>query len=214
MYELANDPWAVFNSLFIIILIGAPLALAAAMIHVYIKLVNEGKKLEAGLNTVFLEAQNYLSHSVILISEMLQINKRESETLERTLSDAISGRYRNSTGSRDALMSFLQENYPDLHSFSASFNRIDSAVSSSRSAFTQIQNRLLSELKTFEQWRTGTFMSRMFVGKKFPDGDLIARAGGRRYIGKEALEKMYQIIQTEDGIEAYNRGTYEPMRLY
>jgi hypothetical protein len=82
--------------------------------------------------------------------------------------DAITGRYKNAT-SRDAVYSILQESYPDMSSFNASFNRIDSVVSNSRRAFTQMQSNLLRELNAFEQWRTGSFVARVLMKDKFPD---------------------------------------------
>ena len=213
MYELAQNPWSLFGWLWGILGIGIPIAAATWVMLIYISLVNDGKKLQANLSAAYLDAQNHLSHSIMIISEILQVNKKESGTLESALIGAITSRYAGSAG-RSSLYSFLQENYPDLHSFNASFGRVDAAISSSRAAFTQMQSNLLTELKTFEQWRTGTFMARLLVSKKFPDSDLTARIGGTRYFGKEALEMMYQIIHTADTLTAYNKGLYAPPDLY
>ncbi|MDR0405324.1 MAG: hypothetical protein LBH54_00875 [Clostridiales bacterium] len=213
MRGLSPDPWAIFNWLWIIIFAGGPLVLALGVFQAVVKLTNTGKRLETNLNTAYLEAQNYLSHSIMLIRETLQINLREAETLERALAEAITGRYKNAA-SKDAVFNILHESYPDMSAFSASFSRIDAAVQNSRAAFAQMQSKLLQELNAFEQWRTGTFLSRILMKNNFPDGDLVARIGTARYTGKQALEKMYQIIQTGEGLAAYHQGTHEPMQLY
>ena len=214
MFELAQNPWAVFNWLWVILITGSVVTGLAWLLVTYIRLTDQGKRHEAVLSTTYLEAQNHLTHSIMLIGEMIQINKKESETLGQALSDAVTGRYMSSGPAHGRMLNFLQENYPDLRFFNASFDRIDAAVSESHRVFTQIQNKLLLELRAFEQWRTGTFMARVLMKRKFPDSDLKARAGGEVYEGAEALEKMYQIIQTGKGIEIYRKGTHAPGQLY
>jgi hypothetical protein len=169
--------------------------------------INKGKKMEATLNARFLDVQNQLADCMFRICSIGSVTNCEANFLESIMHEAISGRYGDGQGVNSFI---LAENYPELTSASVPFERIAQVINESMTNFRRQQSSLLSHLEKFETWRTGTLLSRIVIGNRYPDRDLIARVGGQVHCGPAALEQMYRIVHTEESLQAYNTAILTP----
>jgi hypothetical protein len=170
---------------------------------------NEGNKKESGLNSQYLDNQNYLSDCIVKIKETANVSQAQADKFEAVMVEAIKGRYEGREANPGQMFSAVVEQYPDLASLSSAFERVFTVVVGCRSDYRGKQTQLLDKLDVYTQWRTGSWTVRTF-GSEFPSDNLIARVGEKRYEGDDALDKMYQIVQVQKSVTAYETGVLEP----
>ncbi|MDR1357753.1 MAG: hypothetical protein LBJ48_00125 [Coriobacteriales bacterium] len=206
-YDPMQEVWDVMASIGRWVLGILAILVIMNVVYSIVNTINKGKKVEATLSTRFMEVQNQLADCMFRIRSIGSITNSEAAFLETIMHEAISGRYGEGQGANAFI---LAENYPELAGASVPFERIAEAINGSMADFRRQQSSLLSQLEQFEHWRTGTLLSRIVIGNRYPDRDLIARIGNNTYYGPEALEQMYRIVHTSESLQAYNEAILTP----
>lgn len=173
---------------------------------------NNGNKQEAGLNTQYLDNQNYLSDCITKIRETANVTTAEAEKFEEVMVEVIKGRYEGETSAQPgsgALFSAIVEQYPDLSDLNKAFERVYTVIVGCRSDYRGKQSQLLDKLRTYDSWRTGSWTVRTFGGE-FPSDNLEARVGTSVNRGQDARDQMYTIVLIKDSVDAYNTGVLVP----
>jgi hypothetical protein len=202
-----QEMWDILGTIGFWCLVALVAIIALRIVWVIVRTINEGKKMEAALNARFLDVQNHLADSLFRIRSIGSVTNCEANFIESMMHEAISGRYGNEQGISTFI---LAENYPDGIVPSAPFERIAQVINGSMADYRRYQSSLLSQLEKFETWRTGTLLSRIIIGNRYPDNDLVARIGGQVFYGPTALEQMYRIVHTEESLQAYNTAVMIP----
>lgn len=192
---------------------------AAVLVITFFTSLNSAQKgmtaRENALNTQYLDNQNELSSYVVSIKEALGVADRNTDKLDKVLQDAVKGRYENKGApNSDAMFSAMVEAYPDLSSVSIPYQKVQDAVLAGRTAYKNKQSKLLDMLREYDTWRqSGIIHSRIVSLVGAPSNNLQARVGANSWRGQDALDKMYQIVLTQDAQDAYESGKLEPMDM-
>lgn len=171
---------------------------------------NDGNKKEAGLNSAYLNNQNYLSDCITKIRETANVTQAQADKFELVMVEAIKGRYDGREANPGQMFSAIVEQYPDLKGLDAAFERVHTVIIGCRSDYRGMQSKLLDMLQQYDSWRTGSWTVRFFGGDEFPSNNLVARVGTNSSRGMDALDKMYQIVVVKDANQAYDSGTLVP----
>lgn len=197
--------------------IGVGGALALALIigmwafFTNISVTNEGNKQESGLNSQYLDNQNYLSDCIVKIRETSNVTGALADKFEAVMVEAVKGRYDGREANPGQMFSAVIEQYPDLKPLENAFNNVFTVVTGCRSDYRGKQTQLLDKLDKYTQWRTGSWKVRTFGGEdEFPSNNLVARVGSNSWRGMDAMDKMYQIVQVKDSVTAYETGELKP----
>lgn len=172
---------------------------------------NNGEKKQTVLNAQYLNNQNYLSDCITKVNGVAGVAITNAEKTQEILTEAMKGRYDgNSSAQPDkgALFSAIAEAYPDLSNVNNQFEKVGNVIVGCRTDYRDQQTLLLSKLESFDKWRKGSWTARRYASN-FPNDSLVARVGKERFVGDEALKKMYEIVLTEDTVEAYTSGTID-----
>lgn len=175
-----------------------------------ISVTNDGNKMESGLNSQYLDNQNYLSDCIVKIRETSNVTGAMADKFEAVMTEAIKGRYDGREANPGQMFSAVVEQYPDLAPLQSSFKDVFTVVTGCRSDYRGKQTQLLDKLDKYTQWRTGSFTVRFFGDGEFPSNNLVARVGTNSWRGPDALDKMYTIVQVQDSVDAYNTGVLTP----
>lgn len=170
---------------------------------------NLGKQKQATLNAQYLNNQNFLSDCIVKVNGVANVAITNADKTNEILTEAMKGRYDDNSSAQPGngqMFSAIVEAYPNLTNVNGSFDRVATTLVGCRTDYRDQQTLLLSKLQEFDRWRTGSRIARSKAGK-FPDDDLIARIGKTKYTGQEALDKMYEIVVTDDTVDAYTEGT-------
>jgi hypothetical protein len=173
---------------------------------------NLGKQKQQELNAQYLNNQNFLSDCILKVNGVANVAITNADKTNEILTNAMKGRYDGDTSAQPgsgALFSAISEAYPNLQDVNGQFEKVSTVLVGCRTDYRDQQTLLLSKLENFDKWRKGSRIARSKAGK-FPDEDLIARVGKKKYTGEEALDKMYEIVLVEDTIDAYETGTIPP----
>lgn len=170
---------------------------------------NLGKKKEQTLNAQYLNNQNFLSDCILKVNGVANVAITNADKTNEILTNAMKGRYDGDTSAQPgsgALFSAISEAYPNLQDVNGQFEKVSNVLVGCRTDYRDQQTLLLSKLEEFDRWRKGSRIARSKAGK-FPDEDLIARVGSKKYTGEEALDKMYAIVLVDETVDAYETGT-------
>jgi hypothetical protein len=183
----------------------------------YAGLQQEAVSKETALNAQYLSNQNYLSSYVSGFYEQIGVANLKSDRLNGILLDAVKGRYESSGGfsPNGAFFSAIRESYPDLTANTQIFDRIVDYIQAKREGYRGYQDKLLDMLRDYENWRqAGPVQSRIIrtlVGA--PTDALVSRIGTTAKRGKEALDQMWLIVNTESVQKAYETGVMAPLTV-
>lgn len=177
---------------------------------------NDAIEWEGKLNTQYKVNQNSLSTYALKFNDTLGLADREAEKVSTILVDAISGRYSEtdllSPSEEGPLFAAVQEAYPDTSDVSEAYRLVQEAALSGREEYAQEQDKLSTMISDYKVWKdSGLLRSQVVSFAGFPSDNLQARVGDKVYKGADALEKMDQLVQTEESIEAYDSGIVESM---
>lgn len=191
-------------------------SIAVAGLGYYNSVRNDAIEWEGKLNTQYKVNQNSLSTYALKFNDSLGLADREAEKVSTILVDAISGRYTETdllSGSEEGpLFAAVQEAYPDTSNVSEAYRLVQEAALSGREEYAQEQDKLMNLIEGYNVWmNSGLLRSQVVDFGGFPSDNLQARVGDDVYKGEEALEKMGQLVQTEESIEAYDSGIIESM---
>lgn len=170
---------------------------------------------ETGLNAQYLASQNYLSSYFSGFYEKVGVANLKSAKLDKILLDAVKGRYdKEGFSSKTALFSAIAEAYPDLSGLDA-YDKIIDYISSQREGYRANQDKLLDMLRSYDNWRQDGYLQSLIVESLLgiPSQRLEARIGEVVLRGREARDKMYLIVLTEQTRDAYKSGTMAPLSV-
>jgi hypothetical protein len=179
------------------------------------KLRTQNIGFETTLSAQYLSNQNYLSEYVSGFYETLGVANIKSDKMDKILTDAVKGRYGEKGFSSDgAFFSAIKEAYPDITGLNI-YDKIIDYVKSRRAGYRDIQDKLLDMLATYDRWRKEGWVQSYIVANVIgaPTEDLKARVGTEITTGKAALDKMYQIVLTEQAVDAYSTGKMAPLQI-
>ena len=169
--------------------------------------LTEGRALEVELNNIYMRCQNNLFIGELVLKEIGGLESTEADRIANLMKDVISARYKNISNSN--MPAFLTENYPDLRNLAISYDRLAGEIIKRRDAFLTSQDQLAFKIEAFEKWRTATVRA-WFFAKDYPDDNLKAIINGRVIAtGNAALQKMQQLISSEETNSTYNSGLYQ-----
>jgi hypothetical protein len=196
-------------------------ALAVLLVFVGFASINGKQKdmvgKEAALSAQYLDTQNVLNNYVAKIREALGVADRNTDALDKVLTDAVRGRYTGDTSAQPGggqLFSAITEAYPDLTGVSINYANVQSAVFAGRDAFQNEQSKMLDMVRDYNTWRNSGFIHSAIVGMiGAPSDDLTANNGTDTAHGQTALDRMNDIIRTTEGQNAYETGVMDPMDL-
>jgi len=179
------------------------------------KINSEGVQKETALVAQYKDNQNELSAYVLKFKEALGIADRQTDKLDQVLTDAVKGRYDGNMdpGTGGSMFSAITEAYPDLTQTTKSYEKVQDLVVSGRDAFKNKQTKLLDMIRDYDTWRNTGLIRSGFIEDRFPSDSLTVTDNGESYRGEEALERMRNIILTQDTVETYEKGTQEPLIL-
>lgn len=193
-------------------IVGAILVIGAILFTVNNGVKNEGNKREASLNAQFMVNQNTLSDCIVKIRETAGVASAKADKLDEILTEAVKGRYIDGSSAevgRGQLFSAIQEAYPDLQPVGNLYDRVYDTIIGCRTDYKGSQDKLVSMLNSYDTWRTGSWTVRNFGGE-YPSENLVARINRKASLkGKDAYEKMSQLVVVKDASEAYNSGEIE-----
>lgn len=189
---------------------------AIAAVGFYNDVRNEGIEWENRLSEQYQRNQNRLSTFTLKFNDTLGLADRESEKISGVLVDAISGRYDDSdllsSGENNPLFAAVQEAYPDTSGVSEAYRLVQEEALSGREEYAQEQEKLNNMVSGYLVWRdSGLLKSQVIRLADFPSDRLEARIGDTVYYGNEALEKMRQLVQTQDTLDTYESGIIESL---
>lgn len=199
--------------------VGAVVAVLVILIAVFYSSVNSTRNTiiqkEQALAAQYQSNQNELSTYILQFKESLGVADAGSDKLDKILGDAISGRYDGEMepGTGGAMFSAITEAYPDLTATSASYAKVQDLVVSGRAEYRNAQNLLLDKIRDYKTW-TKSGLMRSFVVETVldaPTEDLKVTVGDATYRGLDALDKMEQLVLTQEAVDAYETGTTEPL---
>lgn len=179
------------------------------------KINSEGVQKETALVAQYKDNQNELSAYVLKFKEALGIADRQTDKLDQVLTDAVKGRYDGNMdpGTGGSMFSAITEAYPDLTQTTKSYEKVQDLVISGRDAFKNKQTKLLDMIRDYDTWRNTGLIRSGFIEDRFPSDSLAVTDNGESYRGEAALERMRNIILTQDTVETYEKGTQEPLIL-
>lgn len=191
------------------------LVILAFSVFGYINTVrNEGIKQENALEAQYRANQNELSTYVLQFKESLGVAGAGADKLEEILTEAIKGRYDGNMapGTGGSMFSAITEAYPDLTATTQAYAKVQDLVVSGRNGYKNEQNKLLDQIRAYENWsESGLFRSMVVDMIGFPSDSLEARIGNTTYKGAEALDRMKDIVLVKDATEAYDTGEMAPL---
>lgn len=174
---------------------------------------NEGIGRETQLSAQYTSNQNYLSSYISGFYEQVGVANLKSEKMDQILTDAVKGRYEDggmNVGS--SIFTAIVEAYPDISGLSI-YDKMMDYISAGREGYRATQDKLSDQLGQYDNWRGQDAFRQWVVGSilGFPSDFLEARIGTTVYRGKEARDKMWQIVLTSDAKRAYETGEMEPL---
>ena len=171
---------------------------------------NTGNTKESALNSQYVANQDSLSTCIVKIRETSNVTGALADKFESVLVEAVKGRYDGREANPGQMFSAVVEQYPDLAPLQSAFKDVFNVVVGCRNDYSGMQKQLLDRLRDYDTWRTGSWTVRTF-GSEFPSNNLIARIGsGAPFRGQDAEDKMWQIVQVQDSVTAYQTGVLVP----
>lgn len=90
------------------------LIIVIGLVGTSISVANNGNQQEAGLNTQYLNNQNYLSDCIVKINETAGVATAQANRVQDALTEVIKGRYDNMSANAGQMFSAVVEDYPDM----------------------------------------------------------------------------------------------------
>ena len=202
------------NLIIIIAIVVAVIVAGISVFGTFNSIRNQGIEKENALEEQYRGNQNELSTYVLKIKETLGIADRGNNKVDEILVDAIKGRYDGNMapGTGGSMFSAITEAYPDLTANTALYAKVQDAIISGRDAYKNAQNKLLNMIRAYENWSQQGFVNSAIVNMLgFPSEALEARIGDKTYTGKEALNRMKDIVLVKDATTAYETGEMAPL---
>jgi hypothetical protein len=173
--------------------------------------LSEGNKLESGLSASYVDGANYLSNCVIKTEQAANVAQANADAFDKVIRDAIAGTGAaahvdtTTTAGRNQLLPILVQAYPDLAGQTALFERVMTTINGCRDDYRNKQTAVLSQVQTFDTWRTGSWTVRTF-GSDFPNENLHINLPGLTLTGQAALDKMRAPIVDATTSSSYQTG--------
>ena len=208
------DPLAIALVIVGVLIVGS-LVVVGGLYGYASSLQSERVTRENQLSAQYSANQNYLSTYISTFYEELGVANLKSEKMDQILSDAVKGRYEDGGFSAGSpFFAAVSEAYPDISGLNI-YDRIVDHIKSGREGYRAIQDKLLDMIRSYNDWRQDGYLQSRIIEDfiHVPSERLEARIGTNVYRGKEALEKMQQIITTSSTQKAYETGTRDPLAV-
>ena len=193
-----------------VLVIGGVLILLVTVFFNWNSAHNKGNELQNVLSAQYKTNQNVLSICDVKIDETANVTKAQAETFKEVMVETVKGRYETGSSAvpdQKSWFSAIIEQYPNMEGLNQSFADVRTVINGCRDDYKGVQSKLLDELRAFDDWKNSTNQGRYF-GWGFPSGNLVARIDAtHRYTGKEAYERMYDVVLTSNARDAYKTGT-------
>lgn len=189
--------------------------IAIASIIGYVNSIrDEGIAKENALEQQYQVNQNELSTYTATVLETLGIADRANTKQKEFVVEAIKGRYdgKMQPGTGGAYFSAITEAYPDTAKNAEAYAKVQDAVVAGRTAYKNQQNKLVDQIRSYENWKDQGFPRNMVVSALgFPSNSLEARVGDTRYKGEDALDYMKRLVLTDEAVKSYETGKTAPL---
>jgi hypothetical protein len=168
---------------------------------------NDGIDKATALSAQYRDNQNYLSSYIAGFYEQTGVAKVKADKLNSILLEAVKGRYdgKMAPGTGGTMFSAISEAYPDLSGLNI-YDKIVDYVAAGRVGYRNKQSKLLDMLRDWEAWSDKGALHPILVDAFVPMDKFVARVGDKVYRGEEAIEKMNQIVLTQQATDAYESG--------
>lgn len=143
--------------------------------------------------------------------DKLGIAREKRAAMNKILVDSVTGRYdkpgQNGAVNGQAVVSAIAEAYPDLKGLNI-FDELIRDIQAGRERFAKEQAQMQDQVRSYDSWcTTGSFFHPTFVRwAGFPSNLLEAQIGDKVYHGREALDKMSQVIVGADTNQIFDSG--------
>lgn len=175
---------------------------------------DEGIAKENALEQQYQVNQNELSTHTVTILESLGVADKGSSKLQDILVEAVKGRYdgKMEPGTGGAMFSAITEAYPDLTATTQAYAKVQDQVMSGRTSYKNQQNKLLDQIRSYENWKDQGYPRSIVIGfLGFPSDSLEARVGDTKYKGEDALDYMKRLVLTDEAVKSYETGKTAPL---
>lgn len=170
---------------------------------------------EAALIAQYQDNQNELSNYILSFKESMGVAAKGSERLEEILTEAIKGRYDGNMapGTGGSMFSAITEAYPDLTATTESYNKVQDLVVSGREGYKNKQTKLLDMIRDYNTFRESDIVNSWIIKTllKAPTDRLEVTVGDNTFRGRDALDKISQIVLTKDAVKSYETGETEAL---
>jgi hypothetical protein len=176
---------------------------------VHNSVVNAGNKKQQDLIADYNGTTNVLSDCLVKTKQSVGAVNSQGGQLDKIITDAVRGRYTLDTTAKPgsgSLFSAIHENYPDLNGLSKTYSDVLVIMNGCRTNFRDSQSKLQADVSRFVAWSTGSFKTRHFGGKGYPNGDLEIAVNGKSVTGKAALHQMRQLVVVQDAQNGRDTG--------
>jgi hypothetical protein len=138
-----------------------------------------------------------------------------TDSIREVLVEAVRGRYDDSGfGTDSALFFAIAEAYPDVNGLTTAWTRIIDYISAQREGYRNQQSKLLDMLRSYDTWReTGILKPLITSILGVPTHRLKADVGDTVLTGDLALAEMYEIVLTQEAVDAYEDSRMEPLQI-
>jgi hypothetical protein len=183
----------------------------------YLHTRNDGRGQELGLTKQYKDMMSRYGQFRANAGDQLGIVREKRDALDKIFTDVIEKRnpqFVNKDGSvnTQAVISAVREAYPDLTGLNI-FDHLLNVIEAGRKAFAEDQTKLADQVRAYNDWRTtGSLMHPWFVEQVgFPSKVLEVRIGDQLLQGKDALNKMSEVIMTRESQDIFKSGTDKPL---
>lgn len=185
--------------------------LAGWGIGTYVDVRNTGRSQELALTRQWKTMIANYGQWRLGMADKLTIAREKRDAINKILVDAVTGRYdkpgQEGTVNTQAVFSAIKEAYPDLSGLGI-FDEVLKDIQAGRERFAREQAQMADQVRSYNDWcTTGSLLHPTFVRwAGFPSGILEAQIGNKVYHGREALDKMSQVIVGSDTNQIFDSG--------
>jgi hypothetical protein len=174
--------------------------------------ISNGNQQENDLSTTYSSGATYLSTCVIKTNQVANVAAANADAFDKVIKDAIAGsgsaQHINlgTPGGQSSFLPILVQAYPQLQGQTDLYKKVVDTIVGCQDDFRGQQSVVLDKVRTFNNWRTGSWKVRTFGGS-FPNNNLSVTIPGITPLhGQSALDKISQPIVDSVTAATYNSG--------
>jgi hypothetical protein len=172
-----------------------------------------GNNIEAELSAAYDKDRAKLGECIDIALTSAGYATEQSKAMQNALIAAAGGEgLMGASATPAGFSAIITKTFPNLQPYEAAFERGFNATVGCRKDFTQLQNKLIDQIKSFRQWMNNPFTPAVWFGD-FPNDALEVKdpATNTFIYGKTAWAMVTTIITNGQANDAYkNGGNYNP----